>query len=561
MNNRDTFIKLSQSYYEQQLSNIKETIKEYLSNCGGKVNINSYANWYIESLKLEKNAEYVPSFASVTDDGLNVLRLDDELVDFIVSNIPSNVRELVFPLELVKNHLDVFRKIPNLETIGISGVGSITLEELKYLSANTKIKDIEMPLVEISDINQSSVGSYYCDDTTHIQYNNVNIKAKAPKMNSIILNDINDVDIIDQLPEGFINDSYSIIYKENEIARMNSSEIQVLLQDNIRGIIDIVNKIIDKLETKPKKVIIITENKTIDNIEQIDKLNEIVPVSIDYGEPDLASLDDFKSMRGTLDYFKGLVLQNDLSPAERVCYAYDLIKSHIYRENEEKLSQSRYIHSIVSTGNIVCVGYAKFFAQLLKECGITAHSISTKVPLIDDSLAGHQRNIVEIDDDKYNIHGVFAFDPTWDSNYEYTVVNRNGEIRPTSKIRESDEIIGETDPMSSYIYFFIPASQYGFYFPEEKQHERVSDWEGETFDPNTEGSSSISRANHDADSNSTLYNSAEAIDDNVILELIYHTRSMEGYSEEYNKRLIEEVKLLRDTRRPKELRAEEGMVL
>ena len=158
---------------------------------------------------------------------------------------------------------------------------------------------------------------------------------------------------------------------------------------------------------------------------------------------------------------------------------------------------------------------------------------------------------------------MFAFDPTWDSNREYTVVNRDGEVRPVSKsrIKDTDEVVGVLDPMSSYTFFFIPASQYGFYFPCEKQYEKVSDWREETFDPAAQSPTNISEARKKDNSTTTLYDSKEAIDEDVILELICSTRSMEGYSETANQELMKEVEFIRKSRLPKELRAEEGMRL
>lgn len=561
MDNKSVFKELSQISYEQQLSSIKETIKEYLSNCGDKVNISCLTNWGIECLKLRKNSEYVPSFISIKEGVMNLTRLDDELIDFIMANIPSNVRDLTLPFDIVKKHMDVFRKFPNLEVVGISDCGFITFEELKYLTANTRLKEVNMPYIDILKMDEDSNISYYCDSTTEIKLGDINVKSNAEFSNSIIINDFSNLDFIDKIPKEFISGRYSTIYKGNEIARVTPDEISILMGDNTDNMISVVYKLLDKMDNKPKKIKLMGENKTYDNMETIRELNETIPVYISYGSSTTAPLDEFENMRGTLDYFKGLILQNDLSPAEKVCYAYDLIKSHLYKESETSRSESRNIHSIVSTGNIVCVGYAVFFAQLLKECGITAHAIGTKVPLKNGEIAGHERNIVEIDDDKYDIHGVFAFDPTWDSNYRYSVVNRDGEIRPVYEPEETDEVVGLMDPMSSYTFFFIPASQYGLYFFDEEQHEKIGDWRQETYDPNAAAPLNLSEAIKSNRQSTVLYDSEEAIDEDVILDLIKNTRSMEGYSETANEELMKEVELIRRRIRPKELRAEDGMRL
>ena len=104
------------------------------------------------------------------------------------------------------------------------------------------------------------------------------------------------------------------------------------------------------------------------------------------------------------------------SPMESIMYVYDLVRSRIYTEEDlgESYLKSRDLSEVMFGDKIVCVGYANLFQAYLNSLGIQ----SFLVPLtnINDSN-GHVRNVVYVQDEKYNIDGVYYFDPTWDSKY------------------------------------------------------------------------------------------------------------------------------------------------
>lgn len=104
----------------------------------------------------------------------------------------------------------------------------------------------------------------------------------------------------------------------------------------------------------------------------------------------------------------------NLSSLEKIIYVYDLVKTRRYikEQNSDKLS-SRDLDKILLGEAIVCVGYSNLFNAILKSLGINALSLIS-------IEANHQRSMAYIKDDKYNIDGVYTFDPTWDSRREDT---------------------------------------------------------------------------------------------------------------------------------------------
>ena len=110
----------------------------------------------------------------------------------------------------------------------------------------------------------------------------------------------------------------------------------------------------------------------------------------------------------------------NLSEMETIMYVYDMVRNRIYNheDDDESLFKSRDLTEVIFGDKIVCAGYANIFHTLLSYLGIK----SGIVKLIDKNdksgRTGHARNIVYVNDPKYDIDGVYYFDPTWDSRRE-----------------------------------------------------------------------------------------------------------------------------------------------
>ena len=98
----------------------------------------------------------------------------------------------------------------------------------------------------------------------------------------------------------------------------------------------------------------------------------------------------------------------NLSPLEKIIYVYDEVKKREYKKSDKDIYESRDLDRVLHSDAIVCVGYSNLFNAILKNLGIKA------IPLLSIS-ARHQRSLVYIEDSKYNINGVYVFDPTFDS--------------------------------------------------------------------------------------------------------------------------------------------------
>ena len=146
----------------------------------------------------------------------------------------------------------------------------------------------------------------------------------------------------------------------------------------------------------------------------------------------------------------------ELSPMETIMYVYDQVRNRVYEhENkDESRFKSRDLSEVMFGDKIVCAGYSNIFTVLLDYIGIK----SSRVILVDknDSRSGHARNVVYVKDDKYDIDGVYYFDPTWDSkgkNETNEFLNRYSYFAKTKKYMDDntssvleDKIFSEYSP-------------------------------------------------------------------------------------------------------------------
>ncbi len=128
------------------------------------------------------------------------------------------------------------------------------------------------------------------------------------------------------------------------------------------------------------------------------------------------------------------IKEANLSPLEKYFAVYNIVKKFKkYKENPDDLNSSRYLRYILKNEYIVCVGFSKLLATLCDKVGIDCKSLDVDVDISYDNgfteeeikveRGGHARNILSIDDDKYNVHGLYVSDSTWDNSLTENLLN------------------------------------------------------------------------------------------------------------------------------------------
>ncbi len=184
----------------------------------------------------------------------------------------------------------------------------------------------------------------------------------------------------------------------------------------------------------------------------LDSLHHNTNISFTYESGLYANYEDYFSMIESLKWYRSLVLENDLSPVEKLTYAYDICKTIHYQQSgltSKDISNDNTLHLFIKTGNIVCLGYNRLLEEIL--LGVEGLKVSDFVTYEfrdNGNSLGHSRGIVKIDDDKYDIHGIYCLDVTFDSYHE-----------------EYAETYGKRyDAFSGYKYFLVPIYRYKKYF-------------------------------------------------------------------------------------------------
>ena len=198
--------------------------------------------------------------------------------------------------------------------------------------------------------------------------------------------------------------------------------------DNLLDSIEYVTLYLEDTDIKEfinNNKILLTKKIVLDeqlDIKEYDKLILLMNEYKDYidkmyirliGNNGYVSLIDCYKTMNLIKEKANSIKELNLSPMETVMYTYDQVRNRVYKfedENESK-DKSRDLSEVLFGDKIVCLGYARIFSNILYYLGIDSYLVH----LESNKGPGHSRNMVYIQDDKYDIDGVYYFDPTFDS--------------------------------------------------------------------------------------------------------------------------------------------------
>lgn len=131
------------------------------------------------------------------------------------------------------------------------------------------------------------------------------------------------------------------------------------------------------------------------------------------------TIQDLMNADKILDELINKIDASSLSPLERYLVIYDYLAKKKYKMEDRdtdfpEVHISRDILSVMNTDYIVCEGYANLMTYLCKNVGIKCFNQYLSVNNNECNL--HANNLVYIDDNKYDVHGLFYSDVTWDSS-------------------------------------------------------------------------------------------------------------------------------------------------
>ena len=301
-----------------------------------------------------------------------------------------------------------------------------------------------------------------------------------PKSIFIGGNSFNDLKIKDHItiPDNLsVNELDNLEYLKNNISitidpNYITSQNELTYYSNIK-------KIIDRLKRYRKTYNLTIEVNNRELLRQ-SRLLDSIPSNINLTILNNGynySLTEYLSEETKLEHLVAPIRKCNLSPLEKYLAVYDIVKSFKpYKDNEEDKRQSRELRYILKDDNeyIVCVGFARLLLELLNRIEIPCKYLHVDV---DDSyenkysndnlninFVGHARNLIKIDDDKYNIHGIYLSDSTFDNKKERNIYlhslltfDRLKEAKNLEKLNDIDLLLDfhTLDEFKKKITYFL----------------------------------------------------------------------------------------------------------
>ncbi|MGM9874412.1 MAG: hypothetical protein ACI32H_00645 [Bacilli bacterium] len=468
-------------------------IIEFIRNCKDKLILSKREIEIEEVLEYTREGKEPDLEVRFNNDEINIPHDFNSLRDAIIKNINPDLKELSLPISFLNDNLSFLEGLKSLTKLTINNYGFLTPEQLDFIEKHTGIKEIYF---QSSYIISSAFENLVLmkKDGKYLGYNKGiiirEIETQSESINSNINKDKNN-DIIVEAKRIAREDIDRILDLINEdLTKVNrkieiKSETQKYVFNIIDGLVNMdiedpdmnitsyIHEVFNKKGVKTNGVFIRLSLGYADkDYKELDKLSEEVEIRIRYRLNDTSSYDEFKDLRETMKWYRSIIRDYQLSPVEKLAFAYDILKTLEYNETEkEDKMESREPHKIVKTGHIVCAGYTSMLKEIFDEYdpNITIGSFGVTCYEDDDKtlLGYHSRAVAVIDDDKYGIHGVYALDPTWDSYKE----------------KGKEKIDSDYTALDLYRYFMIPFSEYKKVF---KHDSDINFFEGEASILNTD---------------------------------------------------------------------------
>lgn len=134
------------------------------------------------------------------------------------------------------------------------------------------------------------------------------------------------------------------------------------------------------------------------------------------------SLERIKKVNDKIEMFTADIKNSSLSPFEKVMAIYMVATQFIesYKGNSVDVydSDSSVMHILSDDEDgykIQCAGYTDLFCRMAYECGICTQEMAM---VYDDVTVAHSVAIVDLDDEKYGIHGSFICDVRGESDFQ-----------------------------------------------------------------------------------------------------------------------------------------------
>ncbi len=465
------FNELARKYYGEDYQKLYSELRNKIINT--IKNSKDYFVFRIQDVSFDdllakkNNPNYInPNLLVIKDHEISVSFPDELISKDIEKHLSKNIKRLSLSEDYIIRNIDFLSTLKDLEEITLLGYVRLNEELIKLIYDKTNVrkvfygKDFGMLPFKAENISfeENSKILAYKDmiimpegemEEVH------SIQMVSPKLNNQEMKNIYDALNITSLVSGISVAKER--YGDDYVIENDGGIFRITIKDNtLKNLQPLCEYFISQGYDITDLVVDIRKASDVYSYDYryLDKLQKSINVTIDTPHVGLISYEEFKSQVEGIKWFKELISQSVLSPFEKLIYAYDIMKTFPYREKEEFSSDSRNPAKILNDQYIVCSGYVSMLDEILK--GIDPHIKHNDISVScydanKEYLGGHARSLVNIDDDKYGIHGIYILDSTWDSVKD-----------PKRRFIDKDYTA-----LDLYRYFMVPINQYGDVFPND----------------------------------------------------------------------------------------------
>lgn len=556
MDYKDVIEKAFNDDFDKVNSYRYKDIINYLNTVNDSFTLKTYFISMDDVLNKLKNKDYfVDLNMYVSNSTLKCPFPFEKVIKLIRDNLNRSITKLNIPEAIIENDISWLKEFKNLSELTISSINFLNKENLDYIVNNTSIKklifeaySILIPEIDgliLIDNGEKNIGYYNgleLENTiTKTNKNSVSVTTNTfdfKYMDSVLKCKSDNINLIE------INgnkEEFKIMFDGKDVTIEVSSRNMDISKDFVMFFKNKgynVKEVIINMELPGKNILDKEKIKYLDyDYEGLDKLSKEVDLSVKFSVIDVSSYEDYRGLVESMKYYKKVITDYDLSPVERLTFAYDLVKSFSYKESPNEKNESRNPYKIIRSGYIVCAGYTAMLEEIMSNIDdkVSVSDFGVTCYNDDGTYEHHSRAMARIDDDKYNIHGFYIMDPTWDS------YKKNGK----------DVLKEDYNALDLYRYFLVPISEYNRVFPNDSSvrvfNFKYRDLNNEFFNKehnDFEFSQEITKIYGEDTSKEEILKSINSpkIEFNTLMEIIKNTRLAEGYNNEQVKEEMEKIK-------------------
>ena len=463
MNLNEEVNKLYNQFLEYNKDKMEEVIN-HIKNCKDSFSItvrNRNALAMLDYLKDIRDGKEPDFNINLEENGISIPLSFLKFYDVIKDYIPKTIKS--FKMNYIDDNYEFLSEFPNLEEIEVAKINN---EDLQFLGNKTNIKTINgfFYLRGINIPNSANNGN-------KVYYKDIVINNNSDYIDGTIDVNVNDIKNIKSLLDHFdLKDYKTIRIKTNSgesTVELKETNVVIKMVDPSFNNATLLYETITGLGFNVDTIkMVVSDDHKEDNFKytefdftELDELSKKTNLTISYDSSFVreSTYDEFRNLTEAIKWYHSLLNNYPLSPLEKLTYAYDIMKSFEYTKEKGDASESRYPSKIISGNSIVCAGYTALLSEIIKgiddNIKIGAFGVNCYKEDKKTLRGGHSRSIVRIDDDKYNVHGFYILDPTWDS-YKKEGYEKYG----------NDYI-----SLDLYQYFLIPITDYEIIFPYDSE--------------------------------------------------------------------------------------------